>query len=109
MLVQSFNQDLIKRFHKHCELSLCSRLIYGFLGKHDAKKMLLDKVDGTFLLRFCEGTIEKSTKADNCGCLSVAVITTCDTSETFSHIQLFRSYLISQLFIHFILINLLFY
>ena len=52
-------------------------LIYGFVGKDDCRRMLRDKPSGTFLLRFSESDIEQSQRAENCGCLTLAVLETC--------------------------------
>ena len=51
-----------------------SSLIYGFIGKTEAEKLLLDKPPGTFLLRFRERKVEDSQKANICAYLALAVV-----------------------------------
>jgi len=51
----------------------CS-LIYGFVSKEEAKRMLISRDCGTFLLRFSEADIEQSQKSEICGCLTLAFV-----------------------------------
>ena len=48
-------------------------LIYGFVSKDVAHTLLIERPNGTFLLRFSENYIEKSSMAEICGRITVAV------------------------------------
>ena len=74
----------IKKLHVTCMECECKMwkedfdwncsLIYGFISKEEARRKLIGRECGTFLLRFSETNIEQSQKSDICGCLTLAFV-----------------------------------
>ena len=58
------------------------RLIYGFIGKDDAKAKLLDEEFGTFLLRFSESSYDRGALTNTWAHLSLALHERYKTSGT---------------------------
>jgi hypothetical protein len=65
------NMNLVK---KHVQKEWIDGLIYGFISKDDAQRLMINMPCGTFLLRFSETNIENSQKSDISGCLTLAFV-----------------------------------